>query len=396
MTSKQIENATEGVLWDDIIKGLHVRIFGKRKAFYLKYRTAHGVQRRKKLGDYGILTLAAARDIAREKLSILLSGGDPDAPAPERHTVRDLFNHYLSVHYPTQARATQRNYRRAWEKDILPRLGGKDVNEVTESDCVSLFHSMSKTPSRANFTMAVLRAGMNLAEEWGWKKRHTNPVHVKFHYEEARERFPDQEEAKRLLKAIEETRKKHPVFASYLMLLALTGCRPGEILTAKREWITDQGLRLPESKRKKKGRLVTLSRMAREVIAETPIFHGNPYLIPGSKEGHHLVGTGKLWTKLLEEAGIEDLQMRDLRRYFASLVLSDGFTLEQVGQLLGHTQPRTTKRYAYLMQGARETAASSVENALKKISGSSRKASSSPRPGRARRPGRPSDSKAFH
>lgn len=54
--------------------------------------------------------------------------------------------------------------------------------------------------------------------------------------------------------------------------------------------------------------------------------------------------------------------MRDLRRYFASILLSEGSTLDSVGQLLGHTQTQTTRRYAYLMQGAGKLGVESAAN----------------------------------
>ena len=49
------------------------------------------------------------------------------------------------------------------------------------------------------------------------------------------------------------------------------------------------------------------------------------------------------------EAKCPDLRLHDLRRTFASVALSAGYTLAQVGELLGHASPQTTAGYAYLM-----------------------------------------------
>ena len=78
-----------------------------------------------------------------------------------------------------------------------------------------------------------------------------------------------------------------------------------------------------------------------------------------------MIGTPKHWTRLLEAAKVQKLQMRDLRRYYASLGLSGGLTLEQVGQMLGHKHAQTTKRYAFLMTDAANLAA---EMASKQVS----------------------------
>ena len=46
--------------------------------------------------------------------------------------------------------------------------------------------------------------------------------------------------------------------------------------------------------------------------------------------------------------GIPDVRMHDLRHSFASDALMGGVPLAIVGEMLGHRQPNTTKRYAHL------------------------------------------------
>jgi integrase len=366
--ARDIDNAQEGdELWDDQIKGLHLRVGKSVKTFCLRYRNPEGRQRRGKLGTYGVLTLSAARDLAKEKLGILVRGEDPFVKKGTGETVKDLYHHYQKVHAPQQQPDTRREYKRIWEKIILKHMGSLKLSAVTEQDCQRLFHTLQSTPVQANRTLTILRAGFNLAEDWGWKPRHTNPVQVKFLAEEARQRYPDPEEAVRLLKALEAMKETQPMFVLYVWLLALTGARPGEIRKAKREWVTPIGLVLPKAKHRKNGRVITLSRPARQIIESIPVIAGNPHLFPGKLPNSHLVGTPKLWKKLLKSAGIEKLQMRDLRRFFASIALSNGATLDQVGQLLGHTQAQTTRRYAYLMNDARLKAVEDTAGELLRI-----------------------------
>lgn len=47
-------------------------------------------------------------------------------------------------------------------------------------------------------------------------------------------------------------------------------------------------------------------------------------------------------------AGLDDVRLHDLRHTFASVAVSNGVSLHIVGALLGHSQPRTTARYAHL------------------------------------------------
>jgi site-specific recombinase XerD len=45
---------------------------------------------------------------------------------------------------------------------------------------------------------------------------------------------------------------------------------------------------------------------------------------------------------------LRGVRVHDLRHTFASLLISGGATLPVVGKLLGHTQAKTTQRYAHL------------------------------------------------
>ena len=50
------------------------------------------------------------------------------------------------------------------------------------------------------------------------------------------------------------------------------------------------------------------------------------------------------------------VRIHDLRHSYASHLVSNGFSLEIVGKLLGHTQAATTMRYAHLQDGALRSA----------------------------------------
>jgi integrase len=71
-----------------------------------------------------------------------------------------------------------------------------------------------------------------------------------------------------------------------------------------------------------------------------------------------------MWLALLEEAGVADLRVHDLRHTFASYSLSGGQTLGTVGQLLGHRSTQTTSRYAHLVDDAARAAVERVSGDL--------------------------------
>jgi site-specific recombinase XerD len=65
-----------------------------------------------------------------------------------------------------------------------------------------------------------------------------------------------------------------------------------------------------------------------------------------------------------KKADLADVRIHDLRHTFASLLINSGRTLYEVQQILGHTQVKTTQRYAHLSQETLLAAANSATQAL--------------------------------
>jgi len=144
-----------------------------------------------------------------------------------------------------------------------------------------------------------------------------------------------------------------------LRLLIFTGCRRGEILTLKWDYvdIENRCLNLPDSKTGQKK--VYLNAPALEALVNIERVEGNPFVIIGGKPGAHLVNIRKPWVRIKERTtaaivkdnarkGIEDVRIHDLRHTYASVAVGGGQTLPVIGRLLGHTQAQTTARYAHL------------------------------------------------
>jgi len=73
----------------------------------------------------------------------------------------------------------------------------------------------------------------------------------------------------------------------------------------------------------------------------------------------------KVWSRLRKKAGLPHLRIHDLRHGFASLLVSDGRTLYEVQQILGHSDPKVTTRYAHLSSKTLQEAANSASVIVK-------------------------------
>jgi integrase len=343
--------------WDDELAGFGVRVYPTgRKAFVVAYRS-DGRQRFHTLGKLGELTVHEARTKAMEVLSSVRRGSDPSGDRiayRQAPTMKDLAERYMREHArPRKKPLGVVNDERVWRKHVLPRLGKKKVADVTRADVFQLHSEMGvKTPIQANRTLAVLSKAFNLCEIWGWRPDGSNPVrHVPRFRENKRERFLSEAELLRLAEAINEVERlqlEEPASIAAIRLILLTGCRSGEIKGLRWSEVDFERrcLRLADSKTGRK--TIYLSSGTLQVLADIERLADNPYVIVGANPGAHLIGLTRPWFRIRKRAGLDDVRLHDLRHTYASVGAGIGLSLPMIGNLLGHTVPATTQRYAHL------------------------------------------------
>ena len=157
---------------------------------------------------------------------------------------------------------------------------------------------MRNVPGHANRTLGVVSRMLTLAEVWEMRPEGVNPCrHVKKYPEHKRERFLSDEEYRSLGAALRDAEREgfaSPAAIAAIRLLMLTGCRSGEILSLRWEYVDlNVGeLRLPDSKTGAK--VVHLGDPAIAVLRGIPRKDGNPWVLPGIKPGKHIALLARL------------------------------------------------------------------------------------------------------
>lgn len=357
------------IVYDDRLAGFGLRVTASgARSFILNYRFK-GRERRITLGQYPTWTVLAARKQAEHLRRQIDTGVDPleernaERSAP---TLRDLFVRYADEHLPNKAPRSAADDRSMWVKDILPTLGNIKIADLSTRDCDELHRTVSSDrPTRANRVIEVLRKALNLAIRWGWIER--NPASGGRRNPEAkRTRYLTRNEIGKLIEAFDA----HPerVSADALLFMLFTGCRRGEALNAKweqfnldsRTWTKPSA----ETKQRREHR-VPYSTTVAEILERRRIAASGTYIFPGSV-GAPLQEVRRTWKSACEVAGIREVRIHDLRHTFASLVASSGQSLLVVGELLGHSDAQTTKRYAHLYDEPLRDAAECVALVLQK------------------------------
>jgi integrase len=139
-----------------------------------------------------------------------------------------------------------------------------------------------------------------------------------------------------------------PYPTAAIRVLALTGARRGEIEKLRWQEVNFElgMLELPDSKTGAKP--IYLNAPATAILNNLPRVAGNSYVFVGKEAGKHYNGMGKLWGRVREAAGLDDVRLHDLRHSFASVGVGGNLSLPIIGALLGHRNASTTQRYAHL------------------------------------------------
>jgi integrase len=352
------------IFYDSAVTGLGVRVTaGGARSFVLNYRTRLGRERRYTIGSFPDWTVGAARAEAAELKRQVDRGGDPlgeikaGRAAP---TVADLCARFEAEHLPRKRPGTQTVYRQQIAAEIMPALGRLKVVDVTFADVDGLHRAITRRgrPIRANRVLSLLGGMLNLAIRWGWRTD-TPARGVERNQEHKRRRYLSADELVRLTKALDECSDRQS--ADIIRTLLLTGARRGEVLQARWEDfdLTSGTWRKPGATTKQKTEHeVPLSSAAVQLLAglRQRAAEGAEWVFPAA-DGLHRRDVARPWARLCKAADIRGARVHDLRHTYASVLASAGLSLPIIGQLLGHTTPTTTARYAHLFDDPLRAAA---------------------------------------
>lgn len=354
------------------IKGLQLeRMATGRAKWRLRFTAPNGRGRLcLTLGDASILSLADARQIAEKHLRDVALGIDPKLEREQTKAV-PTFAQFITQQYLPHIKT----YKRSWDTDdsllrnhLLPRFGSRYLDEITRNDIQSLHQdriACGSAIASANHLLTLLCYIFNLAMRWETPGIKTNPCKG-IPMPEAnnqRERYLSVEEAQRLYASL--CQSESPMLAYIVPMLILTGARKREVLDARWE---DFDLvrclwRIPITK-SGKARHVPLSDGAVQLLSTVPRKEDCPWAFANPKTGKPFVSIFYSWDTARKRAGLAEVRIHDLRHSFASLLVNAGRTLYEVQHILGHTQVKTTQRYAHLSQSTLRDAANEATRAV--------------------------------
>jgi integrase len=296
--------------------------------------------------------------------------------AKREATFGEVFEQYIEQHSKPNKR-TWREDEQKYELHLKKPLAGRRMKDITRQDIVAIHQKISRTsPGAANRNLALLSKIFNWSKSIGIDVG--NPTEgVPRNRENQRDRFLSPDELRRFLASCKGAGEP---WSDLFPLLLFTGGRWSNV--AGMEWaeldIDAAQWRIPPHKFKSsKAQVVHLTKPAVEILSRRNKARAQNgpsdslYVFPSTRSvSGHVDRPQKAWGEVTEAAGLEGVNIHDLRRTAGSWMAASGANLSVISKSLGHATIQTTTRYARMdlspVKAAMDTAAAAMLKASRK------------------------------
>lgn len=316
--------------FDDTLKGFGVRVTPRSKTFVL---VIHRANRNKweTLGKYPIVSLAKAREEARNRLSAVQLGIRAETPAM---TFEEAYTLFLASYKAKNREKTVYEMERLVKRHLLPKLRRRPLSEISTNDLASIIDRLLPTPGECNalFTAArtIFRWAANrrlvLISPMSGLDMPTRPA--------SRDRvLSDRELGLVLHQAIVDA----STFGRIVELLIRTGQRVKQISNLQAQWIDHkaQTITWPKDVMKaNREHTIPYPNTVAEIFGNVPK-HGYVFQARGRETPFNGFSKSKgAFDDNLD--GVGSYTLHDLRRTFASGLQALGVPIAHTEALLGH------------------------------------------------------------
>lgn len=334
-------------------KGLSLYITSKgTKTFFIRKRVS-GRDEKIILGRFPDISIEQARKLAQVNKGEVAKGFNPNTEKKrlkQEITLKLLFDEYLDRY--------AKKHKKTWKYDeqqfnrYLSTWQYKKLTTIQKQDIERLHQRIGEEHGKyaANRLLSLLKTMFNKAKEWGWGG--DNPAKgVKKFREKSRDRFLQPNELPKFFKALAQ--ETNETIKDYVWLSLLTGARKSNVLSMRWDEInfTRKVWHIIETKNYDSVD-IPLVKEALEILKRRKKGSNSQWVFPSdtSKSGH-LIDPKRVWQRVLENAGIENLRIHDIRRTLGSYQAITGSSLLIIGKTLGHKSQQATQIYSRLNSG---------------------------------------------
>lgn len=334
---------------DEKEKGLQLAITSAGTKTFVLYKRIDGRPERVMLGHFPDISIENARKMAAAAKGEIAQGQNPQKAKRairDEMTFGDLFTEYMEKY--------SKVHKKSWKYDerevpkFLTHWFKRKISSIDRAEVERLHAKIGKDngTTQANRLLERIRTIFNKAIDWGWDG--TNPAAgIKKFKEKSRVRFLQPDELPRFFEALAS--EPNETARDFFMISLLTGARKSNTLAMQWKDInfTTETWHIADTKNSD-SLTVHLPKQAVQILMDRKWKAESPWVFPGEGSKGHLADPKRAWSRILKEAGIEDLRIHDLRRTLGSYQAATGANGYIIGKSLGHRSQQSTAIYARL------------------------------------------------
>jgi integrase len=294
--------------------------------------------------------------LAKEVLAKKLAEAAEMKHFPSRAANSKPFSLLMDRYWELHGQYLRGNCWKNMLKEIRTALGAKKAGAITAADIQGFYNTIAvrASNSTANRHLSLIKAIFNKALAWGdfygvnpcsRLKKGKEPAH--------RLRYLNADEMAALLVAA------HPRLYPVLACALLTGMRRGEIMGL--DWqnvdLERGNIYILQSKSGKPREVPILSKLHEVLRALGPRKRGPVFNLP-------YIMLRRYFAKALRDTDITEFRFHDTRHTFASHFIMRTNDLPALQNILGHSSPAMTQRYAHLSRGHLALELAAFESAI--------------------------------
>lgn len=323
--------------------------------WYLRLKNAKGTNIYKRIGTIKEVSLSQAKKMAQrlraEHQAALKSGADQVSPATPLTLKVFMEKHYMP--YAVLHKRSAKKDEIMFRLHSGPQFGHQLLNQISKRE-VQAFHSdllkKGQSPASADHNIKLLRRALNLAVKWEFLEKNPLTGIELFNEDNRVDNHLDDAAVDRLVKVLQSDSNR--TVSLILQFLLSCGARKSSVLHAK--WseidLANRVWKIPAvNSKSKRTATVPLNDSAVYILEQLDTKGRSEYLFVNKETGKPYTSISNVWYRIRKAAGLtSNVRIHDLRHTFASMLVSSGNSLYAVQQILGHSDPKVTMRYAHL------------------------------------------------
>jgi integrase len=328
--------------------GIRVRPNGPG-AYTVICRDPYSKQRWIKIGATDKLSIAEARDKARDVIKRVEAGHEPfERPKAKPETVGHVAAAWLARYVDKNKHITAPEQRRIVTKYILPLWRERIFVDIKRRDIAELLDHIEDAngAAMADRTLATLRslASWVQSRDDDYKLPFTRRMHRVPVQDRKRLRVLDDDELRRVWRAAGDT----GAYGVLIKLLLLTGQRKQKVLNMRWPDISKTGVwTIPTHSQRAKGHggSLMLPPLAMAVLKTMPRIVGNDYVLAGNGRRRCMFNLSERKAALDKASRTSGWRLHDLRRTARTLLSKAKVSTEIAERILGHARPEMEQTY---------------------------------------------------